>query len=80
MALSTLECEVLAFERVSPSRYPGTVDSLIGDRFGWSPTRYYQVLADILDRPEALAYDPQTVARLLRIRDRRRAARTRPQR
>ena len=40
-----------------------------------SGTRYYQVLNALIDRPEALAYDPMLVKRLRRLRDASRAAR-----
>jgi len=48
----------------------------IRDRFGISPTRYHQLLHRIVDRPEALAYDPMLVRRLRRIREARRRRRT----
>jgi hypothetical protein len=37
---------------------------------GLSPTRYYQMLNALLDRADALEYDPVTVNRLRRIRGR----------
>lgn len=37
--------------------------------FGWSTTRYYQVLDAALETPEALHHDPMLVRRLLRLRD-----------
>jgi hypothetical protein len=40
-----------------------------------SPARYYQVLSELLDSVDALAYDPLVVRRLRRLRDRRRRAR-----
>lgn len=43
-------------------------------RFGLSATRYYQLLNGLLDRPAALAYDPLTVKRARRQRERRRRA------
>jgi hypothetical protein len=48
----------------------------IRERFGFSPSRYHQVLHRIIDRPEALAYDPMLVRRLRRLREIRRRART----
>lgn len=40
-----------------------------------SPTRYYQLLNDLLDEPAAADYDPLVVRRLRRARLRRRRAR-----
>lgn len=48
----------------------------IRDRFGFSAARYHQLLHRIVDRPEALAYDPMLVRRLRRIREARRRRRT----
>ena len=39
-------------------------------------TRYHQLLRRIVDRPEALAYDPMLVRRLRRLREIRRKRRT----
>jgi hypothetical protein len=44
-------------------------------QLGVSSTRYYQLVAALLDRREAEAYDPLVVRRLRRMRDRRRRAR-----
>jgi hypothetical protein len=38
-------------------------------------SRYYQVLNELLDRPDALEHDPMVVRRLRRLRDRKRRAR-----
>jgi hypothetical protein len=53
----------------------GSKSSSIRDRLGLSPTRYYQVLAGLIDVPEAEAYDPLVVRRLRRERELRRRAR-----
>jgi hypothetical protein len=53
---------------------PGSKESRVRERFSLSTTRYYQLLNDLLDRPEALAYDPLVVRRLRRERTRRRRA------
>ena len=37
--------------------------------FGWTTTRYYQVLDAMLDEPDAVRHDPMLVRRLQRIRD-----------
>ncbi|MFL5799383.1 MAG: DUF3263 domain-containing protein [Actinomycetota bacterium] len=47
----------------------------IRERFGISGARYHQVLNGLLDRPEALAYDPMLVRRLRRVREARRRKR-----
>jgi hypothetical protein len=50
-------------------------DSRIRDEFGFSSTRYYQLLGVLIDRPEALEHDPMLVRRLQRLRDARRTQR-----
>ena len=47
----------------------------IRERFGFSAARYHQLLNRIIDRREALAYDPMLVRRLRRIRENRRRKR-----
>jgi hypothetical protein len=69
--------EILEFER-QWWRYAGAKEQAVREKFGMSATRYYQVLNALLDRPEALAFDPVTVGRLRRLRSsrlRRRVAR-----
>jgi hypothetical protein len=72
--LSRREHEMLTFER-HWWRLAGAKETAIRDRFGVPPTRYYQVLNALVDRPEALAVDPLLVRRLRRLR--RARARTR---
>jgi hypothetical protein len=67
--------DVLDFERES-WKLTITKERAIRERFGFSPTRYHQVLNRIVDLPEALAYDPMLVRRLRRIRALRRRTRT----
>ena len=55
---------------------PGEKDALVQEHFGLTPDRYAIVLADLLDRPDALEHDPLVVRRLRRLRDRTRRART----
>ena len=50
-------------------------DQQVQERFELSFTRYYQLLVELLDMPEAALYDPLVVRRLQRQRDRRRQAR-----
>lgn len=72
--LSDRDREILNFER-HWWRYAGAKEQAIRDQFGMSGTRYYQVLNALIDRPEALAYDPLLVKRLRRLRSSRQRAR-----
>lgn len=74
MVLSERDKAILDFER-SWWTEPGSKESTIRHRFGLSTARYYQVLKQLLDHPEAMTYDPLVVRRLRRLRDRRRRAR-----
>ena len=65
--LTRREHEMLAFER-QWWRRPGAKETAIRDRFGLAPTRYYQMLNALVDRPEALEADPLLVRRLRRLR------------
>ncbi|MGY5883746.1 DUF3263 domain-containing protein [Modestobacter lacusdianchii] len=67
--------EVLAFER-QWWRFAGAKEAAIRERFGMTPTRYYQVLNALIDRPEALAADPLLVRRLRRLRGARQRQRS----
>jgi hypothetical protein len=67
--------EVLDFEREA-WKLSVTKERAIRQRFGFSPSRYHQVLHRVIDRPEALVYDPMLVRRLRRLREVRRRART----
>ena len=58
---------VLEFER-RWWRQPGAKEQAIRDTFEMSPTRYYQMLNALLDLPQAVAFDPQLVYRLQRLR------------
>lgn len=69
LARRTLEFEGQWF------KYPGAKESMILERFGESPTRYYQRLNALLDCPAAVAEFPMVVHRLRRLRDLRRGAR-----
>jgi Protein of unknown function (DUF3263) len=74
MGLSERERSILDFERTWWTE-PGPKELAIRARFKLSPTTYYRALADLIDSPEAVAYDPLVVRRLRRLRDRRRRAR-----
>ena len=65
--LTRREHEMLLFER-QWWRRAGAKDTAIRTRFGMPPTRYYQALNALVDRPAAVAADPLVVARLHRVR------------
>jgi len=74
MPLNPRERSILDFERTWWS-LPSSKEQGIREQLHLSPTRYYQLLSDLLDAPEALEYDPLVVRRLRRLRDRRRRSR-----
>ncbi len=74
MSLTDTEMAMLELER-SWFTYAATKDEAISDRFSMTPTAYYQALNALIDRADAVAVDPLTVRRLVRMRDRRRAER-----
>ncbi|WP_372440882.1 DUF3263 domain-containing protein [Actinacidiphila acididurans] len=49
---------------------PGPRERAVRERLGLSPTAYFQLLNALLDDPRALRYDPLTVGRLRRERQR----------
>lgn len=61
------DVEILDFER-SWWKRAAVKDTAIRECFGMSPARYYQLLNELLDRPEAGAYDVILVKRLQRLR------------
>jgi hypothetical protein len=72
--LSERQRSMIVFER-QWWRHAGSKEQAIREQFDLSATRYYQMLNQLLDRPEALAFDPIVVGRLRRLRTSR--ARTR---
>lgn len=68
--LTPADLEVLEFERLTWGS-PGRRETAIRERFGYSLTRYGQRLQAIIRHPEADAYDPTHVRRLIRLRDER---------
>jgi hypothetical protein len=74
MDLTDRDKAILDFERAWWTE-SGPKELAIRERFEVSPTRYYQILNELLEAPEAMAYDPLVVRRLRRLRDRRRRAR-----
>jgi hypothetical protein len=59
--------EILTFER-QWWKYAGAKEQAIRELFDMSATRYYQVLNNLIDTPEALSADPMLVKRLRRLR------------
>lgn len=74
-ALSERERAMLDFER-QWWRYAGSKEQAVRDLFDMSATRYYQVLNALIDRAEAVEYDPMLVKRLRRMRSTRQRVRT----
>jgi len=74
-ALSDADKRILVFES-GWWRFPGAKEREILEVFGFQATRYYQLLNELIDRPEAAQFDPALVARLRRQRVRRRRMRS----
>ena len=72
--LSEMGAAVLAFAR--DHHLQGRVAGRVQSRLGVCETRYYQLLAGLLDRPEAAAAEPDLIGRLRALRDRRRRLRS----
>ena len=72
--LSDGDRTILEFER-EWWRHRAPKDRAVRDRLGVSGTRYHQLLNSLIDRPDALAFDPMLVGRLRRLREARRRAR-----
>jgi Protein of unknown function (DUF3263) len=75
LGLDERERRILDFER-DAWRLQVAKERAIRETFGISATRYHQLLRRIVDRPDALAYDPMLVRRLRRLREVRRKRRT----
>ena len=74
-ALSERDMRVLAFER-GTWRTASAKEQAIGEVLGISATRYYQLLNELIDSPEALKFDPALVKRLRAQRARRQRMRS----
>lgn len=74
MPLTDRDRAILDFER-SWWAEPGPKETAIRDRFELSPTRYYEILNELLEDPDAMDHDPLLIRRLRRLRDRRRRQR-----
>jgi hypothetical protein len=66
---------MLALERMW-WQYAGAKEQKVRDQFGVSMTTYYARINRLIDREDALAYDPLLVKRLRRLRDERKRSRT----
>ncbi len=74
-SLSDRDREILALERLW-WQYAGAKEQAIREKFDMSATRYYQVLNALIDREDALAFDPLLVKRLRRLRAGRQRSRS----
>ena len=74
-SLTDRDQAILAFER-QWWKFAGMKEQAIREQFEMSATRYYQVLNALIDRPEAIVFDPMLVKRLRRLRSARQRARS----
>ena len=74
VSLSERDRSVLDFER-SWWTEGGVKETAIQERFELSASRYYELLGQLMDDPDAMAHDPLLVRRLRRLRDARQKAR-----
>ena len=74
-ALSDLEVRILDFER-QWWKYAGIKDSAIRELFNLSAKQYYELLNNLIDRPDALAASPLLIKRLRRLREARVSSRS----
>jgi hypothetical protein len=74
--LSDRDRAILAFE-AEWRRHGGAKEEAIRSQLEMAPARYYQLLGRLIDSADALAEDPLLVGRLRRLRDARRADRSR---
>ena len=73
--LSDLEVRILEFER-QWWKYAGAKDAAIKELFNLSAKQYYELLNNLIDRPDALAASPLLIKRLRRLREARVASRS----
>lgn len=73
--LTERECAILDFEK-SWWQARSSKEQEIRERFDMSASRYYQIINSLIDRPEALIYDPLLVKRLRRLREQRQRTRS----
>lgn len=77
MELSKHDLAILEIER-SLWTEAGSKDEAIVSQLGLTVTRYYELLNELIDRPDAERHDPMVVRRLRRTRDQRRQSRQDP--
>ena len=73
--LSDLEVRILDFES-QWWKYAGAKDAAIKELFNLSAKQYYELLNNLIDRPDALAASPLLIKRLRRLREARVASRS----
>ncbi|MGI8938927.1 MAG: DUF3263 domain-containing protein [Iamia sp.] len=73
-SLTDRDRAILDFER-SWWTQGGVKERAILERFSLSTSRYYALLAEIMEMPAAMDHDPLLVRRLHRLRDARRRSR-----
>ncbi len=73
--LTDLEVRILDFER-QWWKYAGIKDSAIRELFNLSAKQYYELLNNLIDRPDALAASPLLIKRLRRLREARVSSRS----
>jgi hypothetical protein len=73
--LSDLEVRILDFER-QWWKYAGAKDAAIKELFNISAKQYYELLNNLIDRPDALDAAPLLIKRLRRLREARITSRT----
>jgi hypothetical protein len=73
--LSDLEVRILDFER-QWWKYAGAKDAAIKELFNISAKQYYELLNNLIDRPDALTASPLLIKRLRRLREARVASRS----
>ena len=74
-SLSERDRQILDFEH-QWWKYAGSKEQAVKDLFDLSPTRYYQILNQLIDSEDALAHDPMLIKRLRRQRARRQRTRS----
>lgn len=72
--LGLIEMRMLDFER-TVFAHPVSKENAVAEQFGMGHTEYFHRLNRLLDEPAAMYYQPQVVARLRRLREKRRSAR-----
>ena len=73
--LTDLEVRILDFER-QWWKYAGIKDAAIRELFNLSAKQYYELLNNLIDRPDALAASPLLIKRLRRLREARVSSRS----